>query len=1048
MRHVHLLAGAQALPELLHGYFCTKNRKGTPCKSKSTKMRQVLLVLFIFSSLNIFAQMPGGGGGGGRGAGGGGGANMNMGHFYGKVVDSKTNKGVEGASVQLIGSQGGGPRTNAPGATDSSRRFNAPSPAAMPGGGAATVNTPDSSKRIFGTPPTDTITATTATSPLDTLAKTAITDSMTPPTTAAQVNPPAALVTDNSNQANTTQRADTVNRTPSASNAKPVLRAIKTVISETNGDFSLDNLPVFGQYRLKISAVGFKTVEIPVSFNLPARGAGAAGGGGGMQNMLSMVDRDLGNIKIEVDAANLGNVTVTSTRSLFEMGVDRKIFNVDRNLTSTGQTATEVMKSIPSLSVDIDGNVTMRNSTPQLFIDGRPTTLTMDQIPADIIDRVELITNPSAKFDASGGNAGILNIVLKKNKKTGYNGGLRAGVDSRGKVNIGGDLNLRQNKINFFMSGVYNQRKSKSTSTTDRTTYFPSQPISRIYQEGNGVNEGYFAFLRGGFDYLIDIRNTLSVTANYNKGSFNNDNTQRLDSTINRIDSSYNNIIQHSEGLFQNVGTQLSYKHNFAKTGHELTADFNYNSSKNDNNNNISTQTYTRKNNVAYLPVLQQTLGKGNSNNTVAQLDYANPFSDNQKIEMGARASIREFENDNNQFFYSHQTKRYELSRSISSRYKFTDKVYAAYATYSLKVKNLSYQFGLRAESSNYDGVLIARSRANLDSILNFNVEFPLSLFPSLFVTNKLSDKEDLQFNYSRRINRPNFFQLMPFIDYSDPQNISVGNAGLKPEFTNSFELSYNNNYAKGSNFLASLYTKLNSNLITRYQYIAANPDTAHHYSSEDSVLFNTYLNANNSITSGVELTNRIAVAKWWDNTINFNLFHSKIELNDPKTGSITNQLTSWFVKVNNAFKIQKNIAVQLSGEYYAKTVLPQEGGRGGGGGGGGRGGGGGMWGGGQVGTAQGYINPRYSFDIAVRKEWTWKGGNTASLSLSMNDFLRTQLYSTYTESPFLVQNSTRRRDPQVLRLNFNYRFGKFDVSLFKRKNTRSEEGGTDIMPQ
>ena len=179
---------------------------------------------------------------------------------------------------------------------------------------------------------------------------------------------------------------------------------------------------------------------------------------------------------------------------------------------SSGSTATEVMKQIPSLSVDIDGNVTMRNSTPQLFVDGRPTTLTMDQIPADIIDQVELITNPSAKFDASGGNAGILNIVLKKNKKTGYNGGVRAGTDTRGGVNLGGDINVRENKINFFASANLNRRSSKSWSTTDRIDLVNDVPISRIYQSSNPFQKNLFGFGRGGFDYFIDNRNTLSAT--------------------------------------------------------------------------------------------------------------------------------------------------------------------------------------------------------------------------------------------------------------------------------------------------------------------------------------------------------------------------------------------------------------------------------------------------------------------------------------------------------------------------------------------------------
>ncbi len=881
-------------------------------------MKTFLLSLLFLSTLS-YGQFPGGG----RPMGGGG-QNMNVGHLYGKIVNSTTNKGVDGASILLLGNK------------------------------------------------------------FDTASK------------------------------------------------KPIEVTLKAIISAANGDFSLDNLPVMGNFKLQITGIGFKSLEMKVNFGLKMPKPGEASGG--MQQMLGMVDKDLGNIKIEADASVLADVTVTTTKQLFEMGVDRKIFNVDKNLVSVGQSATEVMKTIPSLSVDIDGNVTLRNATPQLFVDGRPTTLTMDQIPADMIDKVELITNPSAKFDASGGNAGILNIVLKKNKKTGYNGGLRTGVDSRGKINLGGDINFRQNKINFFASGMYNERKSKSWGSTDRTNLI--NPLSRIYQTTQPIGDGAFGFGRAGFDYLIDNRNTITVTGSYTHGSFANNDDQRIDSFINSQYTAYNNVLQNSKFMFKNLGSQFSYKHNFAKSGHEITADANYNASKNENFNFINTQTFTTNNLAKRLPVLQQSLGDGKQRNIVIQSDYANPFSDDQKVELGVRASIRDFENNNNQLFYDHASKTYKLYNSISSRYKFTDKVFAAYGTYSLRVKRFSYQLGLRAESSTYDGTLIGR-----DSTSDFKVDFPLSLFPSAFITYKLTDKQDLQLNYSRRINRPNFFQLMPFIDYSDPQNLSVGNAGLKPEFTNSLEVSYNNAYKKGANFLVSAFFKHNTNLITRYQYYGANPDSAFNYSTLDSVLFNTFINANTSQIYGLEITNRLPVTKWYDMTLNFNLFNSSLKIVDPKLGNISNQRTSWFVKMNNAIKFAKTYSIQLSGEYYAKTVLPSEGGRGGGRGGM-------MWGGGPTAAAQGFINARYGFDIAVRKDWTWKGGTSGSLTLSMNDFLRTQLYSTYTESAFLRQTSERRRDPQVARLNFSYRFGKFDVNLFKRKNLKADMGsGESQMP-
>ena len=187
---------------------------------------------------------------------------------------------------------------------------------------------------------------------------------------------------------------------------------IAGMLTKANGQFSLENVPAFGQSKLKITIVGYKTIEQIVAFDIKM--------GGDMSAMMGALDKDLGNVKVEIEEKTLDNVTVTaaSTQSL-KLGIDRKIFSVDKNIVSAGGTAVDVMNNVPSVSVDLDGNVTMRNNTPQIFVDGRPTTLSLDQIPADIIESVEVITNPSAKFDASGGTAGILNIVLKKNKRIG-----------------------------------------------------------------------------------------------------------------------------------------------------------------------------------------------------------------------------------------------------------------------------------------------------------------------------------------------------------------------------------------------------------------------------------------------------------------------------------------------------------------------------------------------------------------------------------------------------------------------------------------------------
>lgn len=278
----------------------------------------------------------------------------------------------------------------------------------------------------------------------------------------------------------------------------------------------------------------------------------------------------------------------------------------------------------------------------------------------------------------------------------------------------------------------------------------------------------------------------------------------------------------------------------------------------------------------------------------------------------------------------------------------------------------------------------------------------------------------------------------MPFPDYGDPQNINIGNAGLKPEFTNSFEVSYNNSYTRGANFLATAFFKHTTDLITRYVYRDKNGLV-----SGDSAFFNTYINADYSYSYGLELTNKMALTKWWDFTVNVNLFNSKINATVPGQ-SLSNSRVSWFGKMNNSFKAGKGWSIQFSGDYQAKSVLPPNSGGGGRGGGGG----GGMMYGGPQSTSQGYNLPRYGFDMAIRKDWTWKNGQSGSLTLSMNDVFRTQVFKTYSESTFFTQNSERRRDQQVLRLNFSYRFGKFDATLFKRKNTKAEQGGGMEMMQ
>ena len=790
------------------------------------------------------------------------------------------------------------------------------------------------------------------------------------------------------------------------------------MLTRSNGEFRLENIAAFGQYKLRINVVGYKTIEQTVGFDIKM----PSGGNTDFTAMLAALDKDLGNIKIDIAEKTLENVTINASTGGLKLGIDRKVFSVDRNIVSAGGTAVDVMRNVPSINVDLDGNVTMRNNAPQLFVDGRPTVLSLDQIPADAIESVEIITNPSAKFDASGGTAGILNIILKKNKRVGYSGNIRSNIDSRARVGGGADVNVRQNKINVFGSLNYNMRKSISAGTTERTTLI-ANPNTFLKQEDSSISKGNFMFFRGGFDFFIDNRNTLSFSVNKGGGRFTptNDSYSTIDSLYTPQTRSYNDRFSNSASEFNFTGLSASFKHLFPRAGEEWSIDFTQNTSKSENNNEIRTAYYTSP--LSSFVKIQDQIqaGIGDNTNLVIQTDYTRPLNDKVKIEAGLRGQWRTVDNRNN-FFIKTASGTLQIP-SLSVNYNSNDNVFAGYATLSKQVNNFGYQLGLRAESSAYEGFLPDRNE-------KFSIAFPISLFPSIFISNKLKKNAELQLNYTRKINRPNFFQLFPFTDYSDSLNLSRGNPSLLPEFTNSFELSYQKTFQNKNNILGSFYFKHTDNLITRYQDKELNPITG------KEVLINTFINANLSYVTGAELVAKTKINSQWDLTSNFNLFTSSIRLASSLENTI-DPFVSYQLKLNNIYKLPKNFTLQLSGEYLSKSVLPPGGSGGGGGGGRWGGGGGGMWGGmwGQTSAAQGYQKANYFIDAAIRVD-LGKNKQT-SISLNMNDILRTRRQQIYSASSLFVQDVFRRRDPQLLRLNINWRFGKFDPNLFKRKSTK-----------
>ena len=795
-----------------------------------------------------------------------------------------------------------------------------------------------------------------------------------------------------------------------------------------NGEFSLEKLPVIGEFTLKITYLSYATYEQKVSFGLRGGkpGAGKPNGNGGKPGaMAGAVDKDLGNIKLGVSNTLLKEVEVLGEASKVTLALDKKVYRVDKDNIAAGGTAEDALKNVPSLNVDIDGNLTMRNAAPQVFVDGRPTNLTLDQIPADAIDNVEVISNPSSKYDASGGGAGIVNIVLKKERRIGYNGSVRTGIDMRSRANFGGDFNAREGKVNLFVGGNLNQRRSLSSGGTDRFN-FPfvgqeNRPVTNIFQINDAENKGLFMTGRAGMDWFINNRNTLSFSGNLHGGEMNNSDV--ID--IHTDSLTFGNIFGISDALrqsdtkrqFRNFGSQVSFKHIFPKEGKEWTADANLNGSRSENEGFFNTDYL----NSANLSSSQKQTGKGSNEFFTFQTDFVNPLGNGLKMELGARTAIRNFRSENATFQDSLADGQFYRVPGFADRYKFNDQVYAAYGTFSQSFKKWGYQVGLRAESSQYTGNLI-------DTDSTFNVNFPLQLFPSVFLTYKLNEEDQIQLSYTRRVNRPSFFQLIPFPDFSDSLNLSRGNPNLIPEFNNSLELNYQNVFSKGHNLLVSAYYKRSTNLLTRYLFQEYDPALY-----RDTVIISTYQNANSSQAYGMEFTVKNNFWKILELTTNLNFYNSIVDATNVQEG-LENQQFTYFIKENASVKLPKNFTVQLNGSYQSRTAFDT--------GGSGRGGhgGGGPWSG-PTSTAQGYTIPVWYVDFSIRKD-LWK--RTGSLTLSVQDIFRSRRTGSFTESDYFSQETWRRRDPQLVRLNFSYRFGKFDVSLFRRKNTRTETEGMD----
>jgi hypothetical protein len=758
-----------------------------------------------------------------------------------------------------------------------------------------------------------------------------------------------------------------------------------------NGDFAVDGLPSFGQVRVRIKFIGYKDYLQKVYIMPPDK-----------------IDQDLGDIKLQIDDKVLKEVDVVAEKSAVVLSIDKRTYNVDKDLSVKGGTAVDVMKNIPGLTVDADGNVQLRNQSPMIYVDGRPTTLTLQQIPADQIDRVEIITNPSVKYDASA-TGGVLNVVMKKNNKPGYNGMVMAYIGTGDRYGGMANLNIKEGgKWNISLMYSYNQAINNTKGFT-RRTQLDSGDVTGHYNQDNATRMmNLFNFGRLGIDYNIDNRNTISLNGMVVGGVFKTSDKQTYNGdflTTTPSVSIFGEQLNEQQAAFQNYNAQLLYKKTFPKIGKEFTVDGSYNYTTSHNKYLFTTSTHLDPDTIEFPTTYQKNNGSTIANQYVLQADYVNPISDTKKFEAGIKAFYKNSESINNTSRASGSEDVYQRDSIMSNNYIIDDMINAAYVNYSAKTFwNIGYQAGLRFEQSYYAGTIVDKKQKFSYNYPSSGDDILKSLFPAIYFSKKLKKSQEVQLNFSRKIQRPNFFQLMPFVMFADKQNYRIGNPQLKPEFKNIAEANYNKIFSKGS-YLASGYFRYEEQPITDVAYPDPDP-------SKTNVLVNTTINGDNAIRYGLENTFKWTFFKNLDWTVNANAYYiyikGKVVATEPEVKA---EGYAWNGKTTISYKFPKNITLQVNGNYESPKIL-----------------------------LLGVAKEIYSMDLSLNYMYQTKWIFNATLS----DVFNTRRMGTHYETPYYNQDLSRRRESRYFRFTVTYLFGKMDASIFKRGKQMKGMGGQE----
>ncbi len=749
-------------------------------------------------------------------------------------------------------------------------------------------------------------------------------------------------------------------------------------VSNTEGDFIIKEVP-FGEYYLEIQYIGYdKQVLGPVAVSRDKRSF------------------DIGEISLAINTRNIEEVEIVARQKRVEYRIDKKVVNVGEDLNAAGGTAVDVLENTPSVSVDIEGNVTMRGSGSfTVLINGKPTVLegadALRQIPASTIQSIELITNPSVKYDPDG-NAGIINVIMKKQVENGTNGLINASVGLNHKYRLDALINRRIGNASFFIGGGYSDNMYLGSLEREAITFGDTEDHYNTASGGFDFIRGG-ASLKAGVDYDLSPKSNLTFEVNGGNYSFGMDRTNNShEFTLPASIDNYfvNTNIMMREGLY--YSGNLSFTHNFDSSGQKIVAMANF--SRRENNTNEDLKFYTADENydilTAFIPEETRNVETGDSYEYRYQVDYTLPLG-SATLEVGYQGRLDQSIDDYQYQEFDLDTDTWSTIGDNSSEISFYRNIQGAYLQYGGTLGKYQYQLGIRGE---YTFRMIEYE--------NFNTSYEINRFdyyPTAHFSRQLEKDQQVMLSYSKRVNRPRGFFLDSIPSYIDKQTVRIGNPGLEPEYVNSVELGYQKGWDK--NFLAvEAFYRNTTNKITRVT----------EYNEEEDLFYRRAMNINEEHVAGSEVMINWQVAKWFNMNASTSGYYNRIvgELFDE---DFDNSNFSWSSNFNGTFNYSKTGRIQTTVGYKGPSV-----------------------------TAQGSAEGMFYTNLAVRQDLFKR---KLSATLKASDLFGTMKRDFTSYGDGFEQHFVMAHEPRVIMLTLSYKINNYRVD--PKEQGRSEGGGMEM---